>query len=70
MKWLPFVEINLVYYRYDKWDVDVVLDNGHNDCYTPVDMIILMFTKDNTTEIDNLIKILQLYKLIVKNKSK
>ena len=64
MKELPFDEINLVDYGDG---IDIISDNGHNDGNSSIDIVTLMVTKHNTTEIDNFIEILQLYKSKIKN---
>lgn len=60
---LPIDEINLVDNGDGRYSVEIVSDNGNNDMYSEIDMIVLNATKDNTTEIDNIIEILQIYKL-------
>ena len=67
MKGLPFDEINLVDYLDGRFGIDIISDNGNNDGNSSIDMVTLMVTKEDTTEIDNLIEILQLYKSKIKN---
>ena len=67
MKGLPFDEINLVDYRDGRFGIDIISDNGNNDGNSSIDMVTLMVTREDTTEIDNLIEIFQLYKSKIKN---
>lgn len=64
MRTLPFDEINLVDLNLNdgRFHIEMIIDNGNNDMYSPMDIVILQASKENMTEIDNLIEILKFYK--------
>lgn len=63
-KELPFDDMVLVDYENGLYGIDIITSNDDAD----ISMITLIASKNRTTEIDNLIEILNIYKSIILNK--
>ncbi len=63
-KELPFDDMVLVDYENGLYGIDIITSNDDAD----ISMVTLMASKNRTTEIDNLIEILNIYKSIILNK--
>jgi len=63
-KELPFDDMVLVDYENGLYGIDIITSNDDAD----ISMVTLIASKNRTTEIDNLIEILNIYKSIILNK--